>query len=144
MLLCNHQKILYFNQYDFKCFQNIIDNFTVGDMSSGLLTCFLIFPNRHLHMLQKSDYLHVLLWFWLMDFNFIPLANKVGGNIYRNHLQGCPSVCLSVCLCNRIQSKSFLKTYFENSYFTQRLLMVCGCVIILTEGHLCKFKLTGR
>lgn len=33
-----------------------------------------------------------------------------------------------------------LKKNIKSSYFTQILLMIWGCVMILTHGHCCKFK----
>lgn len=55
--------------------------------------------------------------------------------VYMNRL-----VCLSVRLCNRVRSRFFLWRNICSSYVTHRLLMTWGCVKILTQGHLSKFK----
>lgn len=42
-----------------------------------------------------------------------------------------------------VWSSSFLRRNIE-SYFKQRLLMTWGWVVILTQGHLCNFKVTEK
>lgn len=74
---------------------------------------------------------------------FIFPQTKFRGYI-RIALSVCLSVCLSARLCNRVRSISFLCRNIGSFYFTQRLLITWGCVMILTHGHLGKFKVTGR
>lgn len=53
-------------------------------------------------------------------------------------------ITFSVCLCNHDRSMSFLWRNIESFYFTQRLLMPCGCVMFLTHCHLGKVKVIER
>lgn len=57
--------------------------------------------------------------------------------------KGYKGITLSVrppaCLCNCVRSKSFLWRNIKSFYFTKRLFMTKGCVMILTPGHFSKF-----
>lgn len=81
----------------------------------------------------------IILCIWCMLCHLLYLRKQSLGNISE---WPCPSICLSVRLCNQVLSKSFSWRNIGRSYFTQRFLITWGCVMILTH-HLGKFKVTG-
>lgn len=66
----------------------------------------------------------------IMTFLYPP-QTKLG--VYRNHFIRPP-----VCLWWNIGS------YYLTIYFTQRLFMTWGCILILTQGYSVRFKVTQR
>lgn len=65
-------------------------------------------------------------------------------NIPQRKYEVYEGITLSICQWNHVCSISFIWRNIRSSYFTQKLLITCGFVMISTKVILGKLKVTGR